>query len=202
MRNPWGFQRYNYTWHAGDSKWNANLKSQVPFGFDPTSSQSKGMFVVPMDAFKNKYCFNYIEIGHMRDDEGFVETWYDVTNDDESYHTFTFTPTSFNSDIYFTVETYFYNLIPLSCTTGTLNNGQSSSVPASMYIIRNNGQTIKNHYYLDYSHRPTVVSGYNGGDVLTMTVQYDWVGSPHKDFTVKVYSKQVGVKVLKNGINN
>lgn len=190
VRNPWGFQRYNYTWHAGDPNWNANLKSQVPFGFDPTSSTTYGIFVVPMEAMRNQYCFDYAEIGHVRDDEGFVETWYDVTGDDEAFHTFTFAPTSFNSDIYFSVETYSYNLIPLTCTTGTLNNGQSVTAPATYYTIRNNGQQLESAYYLDFSHRPYLVNSYNGGDIISMTVQYDWVGSPHKDFTVKVYSKQ------------
>ena len=34
-----------------------------------------------------------------------------------------------------------------------------------------------------------MVKDYTIGDVFTIFVKYTWYGSPHKDFTVKVYSK-------------
>ena len=59
-----------------------------------------------------------------------------------------------------------------------------------------NSQKIISKYYIDFGHSPSKVSSYNAGDVFEIQVQYYWVGSPHPDYTVKVYSKHSGVQLL------
>ena len=59
MRNPWNINKYNFTWSRFDKNWTLNLLRQVPFGFNPIMDMGKsGLFVVPMEAFKNEYCFD------------------------------------------------------------------------------------------------------------------------------------------------
>ncbi len=35
IRNPWGYDNYNQTWKATDTKWTDALVAQVPLGVDP-----------------------------------------------------------------------------------------------------------------------------------------------------------------------
>merc|ERR1719498_1291578 len=125
VRNPWSSTGYSYDWHKGDTRWTAALAAQVPYGFDPmnTNNAESGLFVAPIEALLNGHCFDMYDIGHLRDDEGFVETWYDEIGDDESTNYYYFTPDTFDSDIYFTAESYSYNIVPLTCTTGTISTG-------------------------------------------------------------------------------
>lgn len=41
-------------------------------------------------------------------------------------------------------------------------------------------------------------SNHRSGEKYTMYVQYEWIGSPAKDFTLKVYSKFKNSKVKDN----
>lgn len=77
---------------------------------------------MPIEAFRNNldvgYCFKDVHIGHYRDGEGFVETWYDVIDANEDYYTFSYEVSTNAQPVYFTVETYLLNIIPPGCTTG------------------------------------------------------------------------------------
>lgn len=78
-----------------------------------------GVFVVPINLMKSGQCFDTYQIGHYRDGEGYSDTWYDKENDNEAMHSFTFdVPASPSSDIYFSVSTYSYEIVPRACTTG------------------------------------------------------------------------------------
>jgi hypothetical protein len=124
MRNPRGANGYNWRWSASDPKWSDGMAAQVPFGFDPREEdpEETGLFIVPFEAFLDNpgigYCFVNIQIGHNRADEDYEEQWYDVidASDDEEYTFFATGDTSWKP-IYFTVETYGFNIIPLECTT-------------------------------------------------------------------------------------
>jgi len=50
------------------------------------------------------------------------------------------------------------------------------------------------NYFVEQYHKPIIVSttDYTAGTTLSIVVKYEWMGSPHKDYTVKVYSKSSG----------
>jgi len=76
-RNPWGKNGYKKDWHAGDSRWTAELKAKVPLGVDPTTDKDKtGIFIVPKELIKE--CFEDITISHIRN--GYTDNWYDALN--------------------------------------------------------------------------------------------------------------------------
>lgn len=107
MKNPWGTTDYNSTWNYADSNWNTNLKSQVPWGIDPTTSNTDGIFVMPMSKFADSTCILSYEIAHTRDSEGYKAAWYDAEGMDEAYHEYFVTVPANDGALYFTVESYY-----------------------------------------------------------------------------------------------
>jgi len=95
---------------------------------------------VPNSKFIGDSCFNSYEIGHNRESEGYVHTWYDRENDDETTKQYHFTTDNTVSDIYVTVETYSPAIIPPSCTTGVYSGG--STVYPVTYIAVMKGDEI------------------------------------------------------------
>jgi len=101
MRNLHGESLYDGKWKADDPEWTDELVSQVPLGIDPRTSQSEGIFVVPLSILSSigsKSCVDRIYFAHDRDDEGYVSTWHDhilsdsldkANNNDYSYYSFT-----------------------------------------------------------------------------------------------------------------
>jgi hypothetical protein len=77
VRNPWGITYYSSDWYYGDSRWTTALINQVPLGVNPTTDQNKGLFVVPHDKIMNEQCISSLQIGHLRDAEGYNKTWFD-----------------------------------------------------------------------------------------------------------------------------
>lgn len=51
MRNPWGTTGYSSTWNKDDSNWTDALVAQVPLSIDPRTSNTLGIFTVPMSKF-------------------------------------------------------------------------------------------------------------------------------------------------------
>lgn len=51
LRDPFGSTGYNGLWHKGDTAWTDALVAQVPFGVDPRTSDSDGIFVMPIATF-------------------------------------------------------------------------------------------------------------------------------------------------------
>jgi hypothetical protein len=51
MRNPWGETNYNGDWSKTDRRWTSSMISQVPLGIDPTTSDTIGIFVMPLTTF-------------------------------------------------------------------------------------------------------------------------------------------------------
>jgi hypothetical protein len=151
---------------------------------------------MPIDGLMNAKCLDYYDIAHDRGEEGYVETWYDRIDADESYHYYKFVPPRYDGPLYFTVETYSYNIIPYSCTTGYTTNDLLTYYPLAYMMIRNGDIQLSTKYYMDYGHDPYMTSAYNAGDEIFITVQYEWMGSPHKDYTLKVYSKHEGANIV------
>jgi hypothetical protein len=62
-----------------------------------------------MDEDTFQECFQQYQIAHVRDQEGFVETWYDLENDvTGTEKTYSFEVSGSDSDIYISSETYYY----------------------------------------------------------------------------------------------
>lgn len=153
----------------------------------------------------NGLCFADIDFGHVRD-SSYADHWYDETGAPEYTITqYAFTPTSADGDLYFTVETYYQEFHPASCLTGTTNSGSTPGIPLAEFGVgTSSGGTFGSRYYYDQYHRPIVMtsSDYTANEEIWIQVRYEWVGQTHKDYTVKVHSKQSGVQVLKSGAAN
>jgi hypothetical protein len=51
LRNPWGATYYTDDWSYTDSRWTNELVAQVPFGLDPRTSPSIGVYTMPIETF-------------------------------------------------------------------------------------------------------------------------------------------------------
>ena len=51
----------------------------------------------------------------MLDKHGYQNTWYDALNMDEQNHLYFFTPPKTEGNLYFTVETYYQDIVPEQC---------------------------------------------------------------------------------------
>jgi hypothetical protein len=200
MRNPWGSTDYSGTWNHADVNWTDALKAQVPFGIDPTTSHNDGIFTMPMSTFGNTAngysCIYNYEIAHMRDSEGYSGYWYDAESMDEAYHKYYITVPANDGALYFTVETYYQDVIPNECTTGTVtfSSGATSTLPNPLlhYQVWKDGASAYSayKYVSDQFSYPILLTSYSAGDVFKVVVGYTWFNSPAKDYTVKIYSKQ------------
>jgi len=126
--------------------------------------------------------------------EGYTETWFDKEDDCDTNCTSTYTFSgidSTSSDIYFSVETYGHAIVPLACTTGAYSYGATVNYPV-VYVQVYKGSTRQTYkYYVDQTHKPILIANSNhaANDVYTLYVKYEWIGSPHRDYTLKAYSK-------------
>ena len=199
VRNPWGTANYNQEWSKDDTNWTNDLVAQVPFGIDVRTQQaSDGYFVVPISKLIGTDCFADYSIGHYRAGEGYTDKWYDKENNNangvEVAQYYFDRDQNVASDMYFTVETYTSKIIPKECTTGTIaSSGQSVNYPLAKLEVfdASTNNRFEYQYYLEQFHRPIMVPALTARDVSTFKIQvtYEFMGSPHPDYTVKVYSK-------------
>ena len=81
IRDPKGKDTYQDKWNSKDkSSWTHDFISQVPRGINPLRPNSYGVFFI--EHIRYGRCFESFQIAHMRDKEGYKETWYDIENDD------------------------------------------------------------------------------------------------------------------------
>jgi hypothetical protein len=98
--------------------------------------------------------------------------------------------------LYFIVETYYQNIIPNECTTGTLDFSSGDSVSLSsplldLEIYLNDSPSFSDYRLVsDQFSYPILITDYQGGDTFKIVVSYTWFDSPAKDYTLSVYSKQ------------
>lgn len=97
--------------------------------------------------------------------------------------------------MYFTVETYQDNIVPYQCTTGHTMNGQFTNYPVVYIAIFKERERIAKKYYADQGHVPIYIPDQKGGHEYTIYVEYEWMGSPAPDYTLKVYSKYEGLEI-------
>jgi len=80
-------------------------------GINPhTSQEDFGIFFVNVESLKD--CFGRIQIAHYRDKEGYSTNFYNKEEDDGSKNHYISVAPRQNGDLYFIIETYFYNIIP------------------------------------------------------------------------------------------
>jgi len=62
----------------------------------------------------------------------------------------------------------------------------------ALYNAANPNTIIEYKYYVEQYQKPIIIpeANYAAGTVFELAVKYLWFGSPYKDYTVKVYSKQ------------
>ena len=75
---------------------------------------------MPMSLFgpnadPSKSCILLFSIAHMRDSEGYTNDWFDADNVTDKYYTYTMTIPANSGSLYFSAESYYYNMIPESC---------------------------------------------------------------------------------------
>ena len=105
---------------------------------------------MPISRLIGSDCFSDLQIGHMRESEGYADRWYDMENDDEEMKTYIYYPQpGIDSDLYLTVSTYSHEIIPTSCTTGTLDNGNMVEYPTAYMTIYEGNKMVGLKYYLD-----------------------------------------------------
>lgn len=84
---------------------------------------TKGIFIVPKEIISE--CFDDIVTVHLR--EGYSDDWIDVINDDGELHSFFFTPSAKDGDLYITLDSYSLNIVPSKCTTATVDSQEYTS---------------------------------------------------------------------------
>ena len=130
--------------------------------------------------------------------QGYSSDWYDVDDSDESQFEFTVAVPEKNGDLYFNVDSYYYNMMPAECTTGSYPDIEGNQVnvflPIVALIVTNQRTNESDYeYYFEQQSRPIYVSSeaYEAGDTFTVEVYRGYMDDyPHKDFTLSVYSKQ------------
>tara|TARA_B110000285_G_scaffold232359_1_gene303236 strand:+ start:1251 stop:1982 length:732 start_codon:yes stop_codon:yes gene_type:complete len=148
-------------------------------------------------------CIYGYQIAHLRDSEGYSRSYYDQEGDDGTLKDFFVTVPASDGDIYFMAESYYQDLVPEECTSGTYL-GNSLTAPVADVTVYQDGSTVSSTYkvYSDQFNYPLLVTTYSAGVVFKFAVQYTWFGSVAPDYTITVYSKQnLEVKNANGGTN-
>ena len=185
IRNPWNNTKFNQNWNHNDRQWTLSTLRQVPLGIDIRRSHTDGIFAIESVDFLR--CFYDYQIGHLRQSEGYVDTWYDRENDDGTEKSYKFQPPYRRGDLYISVESYYMQMIPNTCTNGVN--------PLLKYTVYRNGAFLGYKWYYDQFHYPYLIkeADYASRDVFEITVLWDWKGYQGNDYTIKVYSRQAEI---------
>jgi hypothetical protein len=138
-----------------------------------------------------------------RADEGYSNDWYDVDGDyiwGDSY-VFEVTVPENKGDLYFNVESYYFNQVPEACYW----LDSEGFISKSFNIFKNKEElysfdalwdSIPINWYVPKNM-------YEAGDKFTMGVTYNWGGqAASRDFSVVVYSQQnLEIKDVKGQTN-
>ena len=94
---------------------------------------------MPMSEFsktENGYnCVYNYEIAHHRASEGYSGDWYDAIDMEEQYDDYYITVPADDGGLYFTVETYYQNIIPNECTTDIVDFGGGNTAQLSNPLL-------------------------------------------------------------------
>jgi hypothetical protein len=85
-------------------------------------------------------CLTNFEIAHYRAAEGFKNNYYDIMGDDGTKKSYFTTMPANDGDLYFTAETYYQEMVPSDCITGT------STVPELYFDLYKSGSSSRIAY--------------------------------------------------------
>ena len=200
MRDPKGTTDYSGPWNADDEAWDFYLTSKVPMNIDPTTSQNDGIFAVPLEKLaKSAECFTEFYIGHNRGELGYSQHWFDALDMDDAIHRYKAQiPRKTGTTLYFNVESYYPDIVPTSCSSGTYTymNIMDKEItveletPVLYFALFKQGTRNKLDFkvHADSYANPIVVVDYEEGDVFEIDAQYKWHDTPARDYTVSIYS--------------
>lgn len=144
-------------------------------------------------------CYDEVLIGHNRNADGFVHTWYDVEGDPTNGATETtfsvhLAQAAATSDLYFTSEGYFQRTIPPACFAGKTDpGGQPAEQPDRLVTLKKNGNQLSYFNGPDQFHSAFLVKQADAlkDDMFTIEVKYIWydLDNSVKDYTVGLYTK-------------
>lgn len=79
-----------------------------------------------MDTFSDPECISNFQIAHLRKSDGYSSNWYDKEEWNNSPLEYFIKVPKDSGPLYFIVETYYQNIIPNECTSGTIefSNGE------------------------------------------------------------------------------
>lgn len=81
----------------------------------------------------------------MRNSDNYTSTIYDKEGDDGTMKDYFVTVPASDGDLYFMAETYYQDMVPEECTTGTYQ-GNSVNAPILDITIYKNGATVSSIY--------------------------------------------------------
>lgn len=99
-------------------------------------------------------------------------------NDDE--YTFYYEASTADHGVYFTVESYLLEQVPTVCTTSG-----DDTAPVAYFCVDNECMWW---FYAQHAMLYVDSADFESDHEFEITVEWDWVGSPRRDFTVMVYS--------------
>lgn len=160
---------------------------------------------MPISTFTDtsQNCIYSYQIAHLRESDGYKRTYYDQDGDDANLKNFYVTVPAVDGDLYFMAETYYQDMVPEECTTGTYQ-GNGVNSPVADVTVYQDGSEISTLYkiYADQFNYPLLKTSYSAGVVFRIAVKYTWFGSVAPDYTVSVYSKQnLQLKNAAGGLN-
>ena len=146
-------------------------------------------------------CFAYFYIGHLRDNQGFVRTWFDQENAaDKTTYTYTWSPNKIVDTVYISVENYPLNLVSSACLKPA---GTDLGYAYVWFAVSHNSLSYSKAWYDVKPYWVSIpVSAQSATSTYTITLQYDWASSPSNEFTVSVYSPISGVPLLNSTSKN
>ena len=116
-------------------------------------------------------CLTNFEISHVRESEGYKDAVYDKEGDDGTLGTYYVTVPANDGALYFSAETYYQDIVPTECTTGSYQ-GYSLTSPVIDITLYEDGSSTNTAYklYADQFNYPLLITSYSAGVVWTVTV--------------------------------
>ena len=92
-------------------------------------------------------CLTNFEISHVRTSEGYTDAIFDKEGDDGTLANYYVTVPANDGALYFSAETYFQDLVPNECTSGTYQ-GYSLTNPVIDITLYEDGSSTNTAYKL------------------------------------------------------
>jgi len=110
-----------------------------------------------------KPCLEKLYVGHIKEEGelGYKPAWYDQIGDEGEETAFYFTPPRAVGDLYFTVETYPFDVVPVECTRTAINTPTGTQIvlsPVVEFGLYIGSLLISQTFYVDSNHQPILLT--------------------------------------------